>query len=233
MDRDFPCLDPREGVAKFGFTCLGLVEHKVSNNNNQSMPTSSSSNFAKNVTFEENLITYDGDEPSTSQQNTKIVPPSIEDKENMEIMKGHTTAMEAPLYRSYKVWLVHKVRARTYIQLGVSGDKLEIDPLGASGLPWPRLAKPVSHNMESIASCEVVETKSQAKAIFKLVYIPPGVDTSFKHYDFECDFKTATEIVQKINLILELRSSTSRKEYLAHKDKKITKTRRSFHLGKS
>lgn len=28
VDRDFPCLDSRECVAKFGFTCLGLVEHK-------------------------------------------------------------------------------------------------------------------------------------------------------------------------------------------------------------
>lgn len=28
VDRDFPCLDAKEVVAKFGFTCLGLVEHK-------------------------------------------------------------------------------------------------------------------------------------------------------------------------------------------------------------
>lgn len=30
VDRDFPCLDPKEGVAKFGFNCLGLVEMKSS-----------------------------------------------------------------------------------------------------------------------------------------------------------------------------------------------------------
>lgn len=28
VDRDFPCLDPREPISKFGFICLGLVEHK-------------------------------------------------------------------------------------------------------------------------------------------------------------------------------------------------------------
>lgn len=27
VDRDFPNLDPRENIAKFGFVCLGLVEH--------------------------------------------------------------------------------------------------------------------------------------------------------------------------------------------------------------
>lgn len=28
VDRDFPCLDPKECVAKFSFTYLSLVEHK-------------------------------------------------------------------------------------------------------------------------------------------------------------------------------------------------------------
>lgn len=32
MDRDFPALDAKECVAKFGFQCLGLVEHKNGKN---------------------------------------------------------------------------------------------------------------------------------------------------------------------------------------------------------
>lgn len=56
---------------------------------------------------------------------------------------------------------------------------------------------------------------------------------SFKHYDFETDQNTADEIVQKINLILELRSSASRKEYLTAREKK-TNRRKNFYLtGKS
>lgn len=47
--------------------------------------------------------------------------------------------------------------------------------------------------------------------------------TSFKHYDFETDHATAEEIVQKINLILDLRSSASRKEYLMSREKKHKK----------
>lgn len=43
---------------------------------------------------------------------------------------------------------------------------------------------------------------------------------SFKHYDFESDYVTAEEIIQKINLILQLKSSSSRKEYLAAKERK-------------
>lgn len=220
VDQDFPCLDPRECVAKFGFTSLGLVEHK--NNLNSSLFTSHSQTQIKNVTFEDlNPITEET-EPSTSN-SSKPIPPTSEDKENMALMRTHATAMEAPLYQCYKVFLLHKVRTRTNIQLGVSGEKLEIDPLGTSSLPWQRLAKPVSHHMDSVASCDLLETKSTGRAIFRLVYIPSGSDSNFKHYDFECEVSTAEEIVQKINLILELRSSAGRKEYIAHKDKRNSK----------
>lgn len=132
---------------------------------------------------------------------------------------------------------MHKVRAKSHIQLGISGEKVEIDPLGGSGgLPWPRLARPVSHQMDTVASCDLGDLRSSgssARASFRIVYrlpmVAPGDTPAFKHYDFECDFNTAEEIVQKVNLILELRSSSSRKEYLAHKDRKTHKQRRSFY----
>lgn len=28
VEHDLPCLDPKECVTKYGFTCLGFVEHK-------------------------------------------------------------------------------------------------------------------------------------------------------------------------------------------------------------
>jgi len=52
---------------------------------------------------------------------------------------------------------------------------------------------------------------------------------SFKNHDFEADSLTAEEIVRKINHILELHSSQSRKEYLAQKERKAAR-RKSFHL---
>lgn len=33
-------------------------------------------------------------------------------------MKGHMTAMEAPLYQSYQVYVLHPLRAKTEIHLG-------------------------------------------------------------------------------------------------------------------
>lgn len=53
---------------------------------------------------------------------------------------------------------------------------------------------------------------------------------TFKSYDFEADHKTASEIVQKVNHILELRPSTRRKDYIAMRDRKSHR-RKSFHIG--
>lgn len=51
VDKDFPCLDPKEVVAKFGFTCLGLVEHK----NTKSVCFDNSQVLINNESIEESL----------------------------------------------------------------------------------------------------------------------------------------------------------------------------------
>ena len=55
------------------------------------------------------------------------------------------------------------------------------------------------------------------KSMFRLVY---HTGTDFKHHDFECETALATEIVQKISNIMEMKSNVVRKEYLAHKEHK-------------
>ena len=59
------------------------------------------------------------------------------------------------------------------------------------------------------------------KSTFRMVYLGGGQD--FKHHDFECDTEVAEEIVQKINNILEMRSSPVRKDYIAHRERKLQK----------
>lgn len=70
------------------------------------------------------------------------------------------------------------------------------------------------------------------KLLIKFIFIfflaasfSPTLHTSasFKSYDFEADHKTAEEIVHKISLILELRNSDTRKEYLAAQERKYYK----------
>lgn len=53
---------------------------------------------------------------------------------------------------------------------------------------------------------------------------------NYKHYDFESEYRTADEIVQKINHILDLRSNPKRKDYLAIRERKSHR-RKSFTFG--
>ncbi|KAJ8941154.1 hypothetical protein NQ318_004274 [Aromia moschata] len=118
----------------------------------------------------------------------------------------------------------------------------------------PFKQRAVSYPMDMIAWCDVTDIRS-SRSIFRLMYntnfggslnsqadpgfsgnassFPPSMSTStsFKHYDFECDNLTAHNIVQKVRLILELKSSATRKEYIATKEKKHYK-KKSTSSGK-
>lgn len=72
-----------------------------------------------------------------------------------------------------RVYIINKMRAKTEIHLGISGEKIEIDPVitgkGAARF-WNR-QRAVSYHIDNIAWCEVTETKG-SKTIFTLVYTP-------------------------------------------------------------
>ncbi len=80
-------------------------------------------------------------------------------------MRKHLNLMEAALYQSFSVSLIHRMRNATEIHLGISGDKIEVNPVtnkvsalsgifqGSSGV------KPVTYNMDTIADCSIVDEK--------------------------------------------------------------------------
>ncbi|XP_065166756.1 stress-activated map kinase-interacting protein 1 [Atheta coriaria] len=211
IERDLGALDRKECVVKFGFTCLGLVEETKSDlDKNLASPTEETANNSL----------------SKPQSSTTNAQDANRQQIELEILENHKTAMEAPLYKTYKVHVINRVRAKVEIQLGIVADKIEIDPVRQKSAKFIfNRHRPVSHPMESIASCEITDTKS-SKSVFRIIYNPgfsfdketpsSSVNTPmiFKHYDFETDHATAESIVQKVNMILTLRSSASRKEYL-------------------
>ncbi|XP_028522153.2 target of rapamycin complex 2 subunit MAPKAP1 isoform X2 [Apis cerana] len=226
VDWDLPCLDPKETISKFEFTTLGLAEMKPSDRARHNM-------FSwVELRSEEDFLEGQNEEQEVAEDLAK--------------MEGHTTAMEAPLYQSYRVYIINKVRTKSEIYLGISGEKIEINPIitgKGAGRFWNR-QRAVSYQIDNIAWCEITETKG-SKTIFTLVYTPRSSTSdilvssgqmqslhqsaSFKNHEFEADSMTAEEIVRKINHILELHNSTSRKEYLSQKERKATR-RKSFHL---
>ncbi|XP_066590485.1 stress-activated map kinase-interacting protein 1 [Prorops nasuta] len=229
VDWDLPCLDPAEIISKFEFITLGLLEMKPSDR------------------ARHNTIKYT---ETKNEDDTHLKVKEQEDvAEDLARMEGHTTAMEAPLYQSYRVHIINKVRTKTEIHLGISGEKIEIDPVitGKGARRFWNRQHAISYHIDNIAWCEITENKG-SKTTFTLVYTPnssiidhfgasPGPtqslhqSASFKNHEFEADSIIAEEIVKKINHILELHSSKSRKEFLVHRERKAAR-RKSFHLHK-
>lgn len=62
------------------------------------------------------------------------------------------------------------MRPRVEIQLGVSGDKIEIDPIQPQNSKFSLTKlKPVSCHIDSIAWCEIVDSRS-SRTQFRLFY---------------------------------------------------------------
>ncbi|XP_045483734.1 stress-activated map kinase-interacting protein 1 [Harmonia axyridis] len=230
--RDLPPLEAKECVAKFGFNCLGLVEHKD-----------------VIVSFDDSTIQNQDNENAGKKKADREPDEMKQITSDLEVMAKHKKATEAPLYQSYQVNIITKLRPRVEIHLGVSGDKIEIDPIQPQNSKFSLTKlKPVSCHIDSIAWCEITETRS-SRTQFRLFYsnnygtgkktsekpasnfLPLQTSASFKHFDFEADHNTAEEIVEKINLILDLRSSQSRNEYIAARERKQFK-RKGFNINK-
>ncbi|XP_033732497.1 LOW QUALITY PROTEIN: target of rapamycin complex 2 subunit MAPKAP1-like [Pecten maximus] len=268
VDMDFPSLDPREPVSKFGFAKLALVEKNI--------PTQTLSKASLVVTVYVphrgfNKFQMEGMDipmkdilqrvlkrrkvkirPGQSYNLEKQTEPGVavdldatlanmdtmefclvrqhstrgeEVQEEEGDMSGMAESLTSHQYKSYIVSLVHKLRANTEVQLGVSGEKVEIDPVASKGTLRIFRQKAVTYDADSIASCDIIEEKVTGKCIFRLTHLS---NHDYKHHDFEAESEVAMEIVSKLKNILELRISPARKEYMAAQTRKLLKKRDSL-----
>ncbi|XP_022809673.1 target of rapamycin complex 2 subunit MAPKAP1-like [Stylophora pistillata] len=107
--------------------------------------------------------------------------------------------------------MLQKLRTVTEIQLGVSLQKIEIDPvlqLKSARKFWGK-QKFTSVDMENVAACGLNEVKNNGKSVFRIVYFSQNAH-EFKHYDFETDADDAGEIVEQVNHIIKSNMSGKR-----------------------
>lgn len=221
IDMDFPPLDIKEPCSKFCFSHLSLVERKPSD---VKIDMKALSITSKSEQIREELI----------KESNAL---SLQQAEDLARMQEHNTMMEAPLYRSYLLQLLSKGVFRSDIQLGLSGEKLELDPVANSKF-WRQ--KAISHSMDSVVACEIYEETS-SRAFLRITYgqkmesqqqQQPGSPTGpllsssisndppivFRDYEFITDKHTAQDIVKKIVTIIEVRSSDERRVYGKSRD---------------
>ncbi|XP_043240686.1 target of rapamycin complex 2 subunit MAPKAP1-like isoform X3 [Amphibalanus amphitrite] len=266
VDWDFPPLDDRETVAKFGFSVLALVETEqtevtvnVDGRDGQDQVTLSLKK--RNATVAEILNAVVSQRPDLAPDNevelaleradnssTAASPLSADTRlsqlacQHFNLIKttsarkhkdtavveepnfsGQMSAMEATVYQTFKVNMLSSLVIKAPIQLGISGDRVEIDPVQMrSSLNVSKfLSKPraVTYQIDCIMECRLLDVKYGGRAVLRLVYMLPS-DGGYKHHDLEADLGTAKEIVRKLEYILDFRSSMNRKTYLQQKEKR-------------
>ncbi|XP_061406668.1 target of rapamycin complex 2 subunit MAPKAP1 isoform X1 [Lethenteron reissneri] len=159
------------------------------------------------------------------RENSSRGNESLEDELPLELATVQVS-LNSHQYKSYRVSCVHRLRIHTDVQLGISGDKVEIDPVTPQKTTTKFLfkQKPVSIDADLLCACDMVEEKAPAHAMFKLVYLN---NHDYKHQFFQADASTINEIVLKINYILESRCSATRTAYRSAKQRKLAR-RSSF-----
>ncbi|XP_045785965.1 stress-activated map kinase-interacting protein 1 [Maniola jurtina] len=250
VDWAFPCLDKNEPCSKFGFTCLGLVDLKKRDTAVMACPmpdfdmNSAFQCFPKvSVSGQSNVNTsrlHTGDSDTT--EVLRAMNTVIEGNKGFGLQSG--AVADASQDKLYRVLLLHKVRANTPVQLGITLDTIEVVPLVPNKHAFWARPKYFLHSMNSIAWCQILEERSN-KTTFRIVYSPNhdaafsdrnagnvnlyNPNTTYKKHDFEGEHEIAKKIVDNVNTILDLRNSPCRREYKTVKEKKLLQTRRSFH----
>lgn len=225
VDSDFPPLDLNEPCSKFCFSHLALVKRKDSDvrQDARTMSLSSKVEAIQQVLLDEQKV------------DTKI------QDEALALIEGHNARMEAPLYKSFNLEISRRGFFNTAIQLGISAEKLEIDPKPRQNSKFFSQQKAITHNMDTIVWCEIIEEPAPDRTVFKIVYCPstmpsddypstsPNALTSVFHnqvefpdfvyrsYKFVTDIAMAQDIVDKVRNIIEVRSSPARRDYLSRR----------------
>lgn len=154
--------------------------------------------------------------PSTFTATGTDGSSSSSQKKGDRVQTSVRAELTSHQYRSYRVSQLHKMRSNTDVLLGVSGERLEVDPVSQnkSGF-FGRPAKPTTYGIKRICACEVLEERSNQRTVFRIVR--SSKDGGFKNIDFEAPTAEAKEIVQKMGLILEGLNTTAKADYRSRK----------------
>uniref|UniRef100_A0A674P9A5 Target of rapamycin complex 2 subunit MAPKAP1 n=1 Tax=Takifugu rubripes TaxID=31033 RepID=A0A674P9A5_TAKRU len=228
VDTDFPPLDSNEPIHKFGFSTLALVEKFSS----PGLASRQSLFVRINAAHGFSLIPVD----SLKITMKEILQKALKKRKGSQKGSGPLYRLEKQTEPNVSVDLDSTLETQSTLEFclvrenSISGEKLEIDPVTsqkASTKFWIR-QKPISIDSDHLCACDLVEERSPSHAIFKLTYLS---NHDYKPLYFESDAATINEIVLKVNYILESRASTSRADYFAQKQRKLSR-RTSFSFQK-
>jgi hypothetical protein len=158
------------------------------------------------------------------------------DSARVQNRAGTESSVQATLtshqYKSYRVSISHKLRQTSEVQLGVSGERIEVDPVQQPSFLFWAKSRPVSYDFDSIVWCEIMEEKHGGRAVFSFVR---DTGSEFKSQFFEAPVSVAKQAVTQINNILDTTVASERRtQFVAMmSDKDKRKDRRTMTKSRS
>jgi target of rapamycin complex 2 subunit MAPKAP1 len=224
VDSDFPPLDNNEQIQKFHFSHLALGKKST-----QSFQTRTFSVVSDSMATSARILLEKDETTTTVASNFS---------HSVEAASSATDAfVDTLVYQAFRVNLISKRHFKSEVQLGISGERIEIDPLQQKPSSYFfRSFKAIHYSFESVAWCEITSRKSN-RFEFKIAHIPVSVGdpmftsfddsmmtSSLKVHSFETDPTTAEIICRKINRILDSKKTPVLREFFNRSDR----TKRSF-----
>ncbi|XP_014666684.1 PREDICTED: target of rapamycin complex 2 subunit MAPKAP1-like isoform X2 [Priapulus caudatus] len=222
-DRDFPPLDNRETISKFGFGTLALVEKVCPVETSKSL-------LVVKVAVGEGFSMFQVE--TLDIKMSQILELVLKRRRGMMNVDGPCYILEKLSEPGVTLDMDSTLESQGTFEFclhrehRISSHQIEIDPVQQKGTVNKLLAKQkaVTYPMIIIASCDTIDDKTNAgRAMFRLTY--KSAQNEFKFVDFESDRLTSRKIVQKVQQILDMRGSAVRTEFQSNKEK--TKSKRS------
>ncbi|XP_063792888.1 target of rapamycin complex 2 subunit MAPKAP1 isoform X2 [Pseudophryne corroboree] len=229
VDTDFPPLDSNEPIHKFGFSTLALVEKYSSPN----LAAKQSLFVRINAAHGFSLIQVD----STNVTMREILEKALKRRKGSQRNSGPQYRLEKQNQPNVPVDLDRTLESQNSVEFCLvrenssrgeepQEEETQIDIATVQDMLSSHHYKSFKVNM--IHRLRFTTDVQLGHAMFKLTYLN---NHDYKHLYFESDAATVNEIVLKVNYILESRASTSRADYLAQKQRKLTR-RTSFSFQK-
>ncbi|KAG7262134.1 hypothetical protein CRUP_003946 [Coryphaenoides rupestris] len=229
VDTDFPPLDSNEPIHKFGFSTLALVEKYSS----PGLASKQSLFVRINAAHGFSLIPVD----SLKVTMKEILQKALKKRKGSQKGSGPMYRLERQTEPNEAVDLDCTLESQNTLEFCLvrenssrGEESSEEDPPIDITTVQDMLS---SHHYKSFKISMIHKLRfttdvQLGHAIFKLTYLS---NHDYKPLYFESDAATINEIVLKVNYILESRASTSRADYFAQKQRKLSR-RTSFSFQK-
>jgi hypothetical protein len=162
---DLPPLDVKEAVQRFQFNHLALAKRIKSQFERTFSYTEQTQSQVK--------VEAIGRQASLTETSKSVQPRGTAEQQ----MDQHDSMIESYFYSAYRLYFITRKHFKVEVQLGISGEKIEIDPIQQKNTNILKKIKAIHYSMDSVAFCDFLEQKPN-RTRFRITYSLSFTDQS-------------------------------------------------------